>query len=140
MTMAQQYFQSHSGVDPKLVASAREKLERGYQRLVGFETKEKGYEWFGEAPGHEALTAFGLLHFADMKQVREVDTAMLARTREWLLQAARRQGRLRAQAPRAAHVDRGRGHLERVHHLGAAGERDRSRRTWRASCPRRSPR
>lgn len=85
MTMAQQYFQTHSGVDPKLVASAREKLERGYQRLVGFETKEKGYEWFGEAPGHEALTAFGLLHFGDMKQVREVDTGMLARTREWLL-------------------------------------------------------
>ncbi|KFE71472.1 MG2 domain-containing protein [Hyalangium minutum] len=85
MTMAQQYFQTHSGVDPKLVASAREKLERGYQRLVGFETKEKGYEWFGEAPGHEALTAFGLLHFGDMQQVREVDSAMLTRSREWLL-------------------------------------------------------
>jgi hypothetical protein len=73
-------------VDPQLVASAKEKLERGYKRLVGFETKEKGYEWFGEAPGHEALTAFGLLHFADMKQVREVDTAMLERTRAWMLQ------------------------------------------------------
>ncbi|HYH95046.1 MG2 domain-containing protein [Hyalangium sp.] len=85
MTMAQQYFQSHSGVDPKLVASAREKLETGYKRLLGFETKEKGYEWFGEAPGHEALSAFGLMHFADMKQVRDVDTAMMARTREWLL-------------------------------------------------------
>ncbi|HVG61113.1 MAG TPA: alpha-2-macroglobulin family protein [Hyalangium sp.] len=85
MTMAQQYFQSHSGVDPKLVASAREKLGKGYARLVGFETKEKGYEWFGEAPGHEALTAFGLMHFTDMKQVRDVDGAMLARTREWLL-------------------------------------------------------
>ncbi|HYH97282.1 MG2 domain-containing protein [Hyalangium sp.] len=86
MTMAQQYFQSHSGVDPKLVASAREKLEAGYKRLVGFETKEKGYEWFGENPGHEALTAFGLLHFSDMKQVREVDSEMLARTRTWMLQ------------------------------------------------------
>ena len=85
MTMAQQYFQSHSGVDPALVASAREKLEAGYKRLVGFETKEKGYEWFGEAPGHEALSAFGLMHFADMKQVREVDTEMLARTRQWML-------------------------------------------------------
>ncbi|WP_224243248.1 MG2 domain-containing protein [Hyalangium gracile] len=85
MTMAQQYFQSHSGVDPKLVASAREKLEAGYKRLVGFECPEKGYEWFGENPGHEALTAFGLLHFADMKQVRDVDSAMLERTRAWLL-------------------------------------------------------
>ncbi len=85
MTMAQQYFQSHSGVDPKLVADAREKLERGYKRLVGFECTEKGYEWFGENPGHEALTAFGLLHFTDMKQVRDVDAAMLERTRAWLL-------------------------------------------------------
>ncbi|WP_224364821.1 MG2 domain-containing protein [Hyalangium versicolor] len=85
MTMAQQYFQSHSGVDPKLVAAAREKLEKGYKRLVGFECTEKGYEWFGENPGHEALTAFGLLHFSDMKQVREVDAAMLERTRAWLL-------------------------------------------------------
>ncbi|HEX8537871.1 MAG TPA: alpha-2-macroglobulin family protein, partial [Cystobacter sp.] len=36
MTMAQQYFQTHSGVSPELVASAREKLEAGYKRLVGF--------------------------------------------------------------------------------------------------------
>lgn len=85
MTMAQQYFQSHSGVDPKLVASAREKLDAGYKRLTGFECPEKGYEWFGENPGHEALTAFGLLHFTDMQQVREVDAAMLERTRAWLL-------------------------------------------------------
>lgn len=91
MTMAQQYFLSHTGVDPRLVEAAREKLERGYQRLVGFECKEKGYEWFGQDPGHEALTAYGLLHFTDMKQVREVDGAMLERTRAWLL--AQRDGK-----------------------------------------------
>ncbi|WPB81471.1 alpha-2-macroglobulin family protein [Archangium violaceum] len=85
MTMAQQYFQTHSGVSPELVASAREKLETGYKRLVGFECSEKGYEWFGENPGHEALTAFGLMHFSDMKQVRDVDAAMMERTRAWLL-------------------------------------------------------
>jgi uncharacterized protein YfaS (alpha-2-macroglobulin family) len=92
MTMAQQYFQSHSGVDPKLVAAAREKLETGYKRLVGYECSEKGYEWFGENPGHEALTAFGLMHFSDMKEVREVDAAMLERTRGWLLKQRDGQG------------------------------------------------
>lgn len=86
MTMAQQYFQTHRGVSPRLVAEAREKLETGYKRLVGFECSEKGYEWFGENPGHEALTAFGLMHFSDMKQVRDVNPAMLERTRAWLLQ------------------------------------------------------
>jgi len=103
MTMAQQYFQTHSGVSPALVADARDKLERGYQRLVGFETSEKGYEWFGENPGHEALTAFGLLHFMDMRQVRDVDAAMLERTRAWLLQQRDGQGGFNRKR-RALHV------------------------------------
>ncbi|MHB8874846.1 MAG: MG2 domain-containing protein, partial [Myxococcaceae bacterium] len=85
LTMAQQYFTSHAGVDPKLVESAKQKLEAGYQRLKGFECPEKGYEWFGENPGHEALTAYGLLHFTDMAKVREVDQKMLANTRAWLM-------------------------------------------------------
>ncbi|CAM3210215.1 A-macroglobulin complement component [Corallococcus sp. ZKHCc1 1396] len=103
MTMAQQYFQTHTGVNPELVASAKEKLERGYQRLVGYETSEKGYEWFGQNPGHEALTAFGLLHFTDMRQVREVDTAMMERTREWLLQQRDGEGGFNRKR-RALHV------------------------------------
>ncbi len=85
LTMAQQYFLSHQGVDPKMVASAKEKLETSYKRLVGFECSEKGYEWFGENPGHEALTAYGLLHFTDMAQVRDVDATMLRNTRAWLM-------------------------------------------------------
>ena len=77
--MAQQYFTSHTGVDPKMIATAQEKLDAGYKRLVSFETKERGYEWFGENPGHEALTAYGLLHFSDMAKVRDIDQAMLER-------------------------------------------------------------
>ncbi len=85
MTMAMQYFQSHTGVDAALVRDAQDKLDRGYKRLTGFECKEKGYEWFGQDPGHEALTAYGILQFTDMKKVRQVDDAMLTRSREWLL-------------------------------------------------------
>lgn len=85
LTMAQQYFMSHSGVDPKLVTASRVKLDDGYKRLVGFWCPDRGYEWFGENPGHEALTAFGLLHFTDMAQVRPVDQTMVKTTRSWLL-------------------------------------------------------
>jgi hypothetical protein len=60
-------------------------LEKGYKRLIGYECKSGGYEWFGEDPGHEALTAYGLMEFSDMAEVFPVDTAMLSRTREWLL-------------------------------------------------------
>ncbi len=85
LTMAQQYFLSHSGVSPKLIETSRETLDRGYKKLISFWCPDKGYEWFGTNPGHEALTAFGLLHFNDMAQVREVDRDMTTSTRAWLM-------------------------------------------------------
>ena len=90
LVMAQQYFTSHQGVDPSLIAQSDKILETGYHRLLGFETKDGGFEWFGESPGHEALTAYGLLEFTDMARVRQVDPKMLERTRKWLL--AQRDG------------------------------------------------
>jgi hypothetical protein len=92
LTMAQQYFLSHTGVDPKLVEMSRQKLDVGYKKLLSFWCPDKGYEWFGENPGHEALTAFGLLHFGDMSKVREVDQNMIASTRGWLLKQKDGQG------------------------------------------------
>ncbi len=91
LVMAQQYFTTHANVDPSLIARSREKLDKAYQRLTGFECDKKGFEWFGGDPGHEALTAYGLLQFTDMRSVFEVDTAMIARTRDWLLK--RRNGK-----------------------------------------------
>ncbi len=85
LIMAQQYFQSHTGVDPSMIERSNSLLEKGYKRLIGFECKGGGFEWFGADPGHEALTAYGLMEFTDMSKVRDVDTEMLARTREWLL-------------------------------------------------------
>jgi hypothetical protein len=82
---------SASGDDvPAVALRARELLPRGYARITGYECKEKGYEWFGGDPGHEALTAYGLLQFHDMASVHPVDAAMVERTRQWLL--ARRDG------------------------------------------------
>ena len=85
MTMAVQYFNTHTGSDPALIKDAQDKLERGYKRLVGFECKQKGYEWFGEDPGHEALTAYGILEFTDIGKVRSVDQGMLENTKAWLM-------------------------------------------------------
>jgi len=90
MVMAQQYFITHTGVDPAVVEKARTLLDASYKRLTGFESPKKGYEWFGADPGHEALTAYGLMQFTDMSHVRDVDREMIQRTRAWLL--ARRDG------------------------------------------------
>lgn len=91
LVMAQQYFLSHSGVDPSLIARSRSNLEKGYEKLTAFECQKRGYEWFGADPGHEALTAFGLLEFVDMAGVMNVDAQMIDRTRKWLLD--RRDGK-----------------------------------------------
>jgi hypothetical protein len=91
MVMAQQYFLTHNGVDPAIVEKAKGLLDVSYKKLVAFESRSKGYEWFGADPGHEALTAYGLMQFADMSQVRSVDKEMVDRTRAWLL--SRRDGK-----------------------------------------------
>ena len=72
-------------------------IERGYKRLIGFETAQNGFEWFGHAPPHEALTAYGLMEFTDMQEFIAVDKKMLQRTKQFLLD--RRDGNGSATAP-----------------------------------------
>jgi hypothetical protein len=81
---------------PTVIANARSLLERGYARLLGFEVAKQagdgreGFEWFGEYPPHEALSAYGLMQFADMARVYPVDPGVIDRTRAFLL--SRRDG------------------------------------------------
>jgi hypothetical protein len=84
--MVLNYMKTMKVNDPKLEARAKDLLERGYKRLISYETKENGYEWFGAAPAHEALTAYGLMEFEDMKGVYNgVDQGMIDRTAKLLL-------------------------------------------------------
>ncbi|MEJ7596540.1 MAG: alpha-2-macroglobulin family protein [Kofleriaceae bacterium] len=85
------YMQTNDAAEPALVQHTQGVLDRGYKLLTGFETKERGYEWFGATPGHEALTAYGLMEFADMSKVYDVDPKMVARTADWLM--TRRDGK-----------------------------------------------
>ncbi len=89
--MAMQYMAT-GDVDPQVVQRAQDLMDKGYKLLAGYETKEKGYEWFGQNPGHEALTAYGLMEFEDMASVHdEVDRKMIERTAAWLM--SRRDGK-----------------------------------------------
>ncbi|HEY6173365.1 MAG TPA: alpha-2-macroglobulin family protein, partial [Kofleriaceae bacterium] len=84
------YLNSNDAADPALVARTQGVIDHGYKLLTGYETPEKGYEWFGHTPGHEALTAYGLMEFADMAKVYDVDKRMVERTADWLM--SRRDG------------------------------------------------
>jgi hypothetical protein len=83
--MVLQYIKEHRVEDAQLVKRSTQLLARGYDKLTGYESKDRGYEWFGANPGHEALTAYGLLQFIDMRAVHEgVSQPMIARTAAWL--------------------------------------------------------
>ena len=91
-------------------ASGRAKglLDRGYAKLVAFECPRDGgdkvgFEWFGTAGRpHDALTAYGLVQFTDMSRVYPVDAKLLARTKQFLLDARDGTGGYRPPAT-AAH-------------------------------------
>lgn len=84
--MAMSYMKETGTDNPELFASIDQKLDRGYKKLTTYETKENGYEWFGSSPGHEALTAYGLMQFNDMKNVyADVSSEMVMRTSKWLM-------------------------------------------------------
>jgi hypothetical protein len=86
------YLGSSDAADPALVQKTQGVLDRGYKLLAGYETPDKGYEWFGHTPGHEALTAYGLMEFADMAKVYDVDRRMVERTADWLMTRRDQQG------------------------------------------------
>jgi len=86
-----QYMQEHDVANPAVTRRAKELLKKGYAKLTGYECKQKGYEWFGGDPGHEALTAYGLMEFRDMAEVYQVDEQMIRRTAKWLMD--RRDGK-----------------------------------------------
>ncbi|MBS1564223.1 MAG: TonB-dependent receptor plug domain-containing protein [Bacteroidetes bacterium] len=85
------YLKSSGRSNPAVEQKALTYIQNGYKRLIGFETSENGFEWFGHSPAHEALTAYGLLEFTDMRGIVDVDAAMLERTKKFLL--GRRDGR-----------------------------------------------
>ncbi len=90
--MVMRYLREHNIKKPDLWQRSGKLMDQGYRLLTGYESPSKGYEWFGSNPGHEALTAYGLMEFVAMKDVwNGVDGAMIERTAAWL--KTRRDGK-----------------------------------------------
>ena len=100
--LALQYMRETGQVTPEIEEKALLYISTGYQRLLSFEVDGGGFEWFGNAPAHRILTAYGLLEFSDMSEVYEVDPAVITRTQNWLVSQQETDGRFRA-APEGIH-------------------------------------
>jgi TonB-dependent SusC/RagA subfamily outer membrane receptor len=87
------YLQETNKSNPEIEKKALDFIKKGYKKLAGYETRKNGFEWYGKAPPHEALSAYGLMEFTEMKEVFDgVSEAMLERTIEYLLSRRNGQG------------------------------------------------
>jgi uncharacterized protein YfaS (alpha-2-macroglobulin family) len=92
------YMKTSGKITPELQMKAEGFINAGYQRLVSFEVPGGGFEWFGHAPAHSILTAYGLMEFYDMSKVHPVDPAIIARTQQWLARLQQPDGSFRPSA------------------------------------------
>jgi uncharacterized protein YfaS (alpha-2-macroglobulin family) len=78
------YMKRTKKLTPEVHAKAEGLIASGYQRLLTFEVHGGGFSWFGQAPANKILTSYGLMEFADMAKVHDVDARVISRTQQWL--------------------------------------------------------
>ena len=88
--LALNYLRTTNTKSQAIEAQAERFLGIGYGKIKGYEVKGGGFDWYGRAPAHEGLTAYGLMQLVDMKKVFDVDQQLIDRTANWLL--SRRDG------------------------------------------------
>lgn len=79
--------------DNKLTRTARSYLQRGYERLVGYQVEDGGFSyWGGKDTSNLALTAYALRFLNDADGIIEVDEEVVERAESWLAKQQRPDG------------------------------------------------
>ena len=90
--LALDYMKRTKKLTPEIHAKAEGFIANGYQRLLTFEVAGGGFSWFGQAPANKILTSYGLMEFADMSKVHEIDQRVIERTQQWLAREQQSDG------------------------------------------------
>lgn len=86
------YMKTTNQITPEIQMKAEQYINLGYQRLVTFEVPGGGFSWFGNPPANKVLTAYGVMEFADMMKVYEIDENLITRTQQWLVAQREKDG------------------------------------------------
>lgn len=79
------YLRETRQLTPEWQMKLEQAISQGYQRLLPFEVKGGGFDWYGKAPADTRLTAYGVLEFTDMAKVHPVDRKVIDRAVDLLL-------------------------------------------------------
>jgi len=81
-------------VTTEIEMTAVQYINTGYQRILTFECKDGGFNWWeGDNPGNAILTSVGLMMLSDTKKVYDtVDSQVLKRAADWLASVQQSDG------------------------------------------------
>ncbi|HKP67722.1 MAG TPA: alpha-2-macroglobulin family protein, partial [Pyrinomonadaceae bacterium] len=79
--------------NPGLREKAEKFLQKGYERLIGYQVADGGFTyWGGRDSSDVALTAYALRFLNDAKEFIEVDNDVIRRAENWLISQQRADG------------------------------------------------
>ncbi len=79
--------------DSAIAGKAKRYLQKGYERLVGYQVADGGFTyWGGKDTSDVALTAYALRFLNDASEKIEVDADVIKRAEDWLIKQQRADG------------------------------------------------
>jgi hypothetical protein len=79
--------------DGRLRGTAKKYLQKGYERLAGYQVADGGFSyWGGKDNADVALTAYALRFLGDAKEFIEVDPEIVKRAHDWLVRQQKPDG------------------------------------------------
>lgn len=79
--------------DPELLKKAENYLQKGYERLIGYQIADGGFTyWGGRDTSDIALTAYAIRFLSDADEFIDVDSQVLRRAESWLISQQRADG------------------------------------------------
>ena len=79
--------------DNKLRQTAQKYLQKGYERLLGYQVSNGGISyWGGKSEADIALTAYAIRFLNDAKNFIEVDESVIEKANSWLISQQRADG------------------------------------------------
>ncbi len=97
--LAMRYLRDTKQNTPELSMKAMQYILAGYQRILTFECKSGGFNWWeGENPGNLILSALSIMMLSDTKEVLDaVDTRVIQRSYAYLLTLQKGDGSFAAE-------------------------------------------
>lgn len=103
--LALQFMRKSGKLDLQAEKKALDFISLGYKRLMSFEIKTGGFDWFGVPPANEMLSAYGLIEFYEMQKVyKDVDPDVVKRTAKWLMDGRDGSGGFHLKRGRFDHI------------------------------------